>query len=130
MTVYTDGVHLITDQLDDAELHVLAAKIRLKRRWFQGDHYDLTTRNAAARAIDAGAVLISMMDLGRLRLQVRARRGAAITGVAARAIAALDRDGSWAPTPLDPALAADRNTELLRLFAPGKRIGIRGGDHL
>jgi hypothetical protein len=49
--------HLFADTLD--ELHELAAKIGLKREWFQGsgrlDHYDL---NAAmrVRAVAAGAV--------------------------------------------------------------------------
>jgi hypothetical protein len=32
--------------------------------------------------------------------------------------------------PLDPALAAEKNTELMRRFAPGKHIGRRGTDHL
>ena len=47
MAVYTDGTHLIADSLD--ELHAFAAKIGLKRYWFQDakklhPHYDITTR--------------------------------------------------------------------------------------
>lgn len=41
--VYTDGIHLIADSLD--ELHEFALKIGLKREWFQDHpkhpHYDL-----------------------------------------------------------------------------------------
>lgn len=130
MTVYTDGVHLITDQADDAELHILAGKIRLMRRWYQRDHYDLTTRKAAERAVDAGAVLVDMRDLVRLRLLIRERRGTDADRRRSITAARFGVGPDWRPTPLDPSRAADQNTALLRMFSPGKRIGIRGGDHL
>lgn len=57
MVVYTDGVHLVADNLD--ELHRFARGIGLKRIWFQDHktpHYDLTTANKLKTAIEAGAV--------------------------------------------------------------------------
>ena len=110
MTIYTDGVHLVTDAAPDyAELHAFAAKIALRPSWFQGDHYDLTTRNAAMRAVAAGAVLIDMRDLGRLTIRLRRLSGRESVGPT---FCRLELD--WAPTPLDPCLAADKNTELMR----------------
>ena len=55
---YDTVCHLFGDNPD--ELHALAAKIGLKRSWFQGnnlrlDHYDLTPNKRAA-AIKAGAI--------------------------------------------------------------------------
>lgn len=47
--------HLFADEPDAAELHTLAARIGLKRAWFQGDHYDLTPGRRAA-AVRAGAL--------------------------------------------------------------------------
>lgn len=144
MTIYTDGVHLIIDGPCSAdllgvtpdgydELHSFAAKVGLRRSWFQGDHYDLTTRAAATRAVAAGAVLIEMMDLGRVRMKTR-RAPSESPGYRRIGVGGMVRvpwlDPDWKPAPLDPALAADKNTELMRRFAPGKRIGRRGGDHL
>ena len=57
MAVYTDGVHLTADSLD--ELHQFAKELNLKRKWFQGTkkypHYDLTSDNVALRALLLGA---------------------------------------------------------------------------
>ena len=53
--VYTDGIHLVADTLD--ELHAFALKIGLKRDWFQYrgyPHYDLMG-GMTRKAIDAGA---------------------------------------------------------------------------
>lgn len=52
--------HLFADAEDEAELHAIAARIGLRRSWFQPDprgghsHYDLTPRRRRA-AIEAGA---------------------------------------------------------------------------
>jgi Protein of unknown function (DUF4031) len=66
MTVYVDDMkapfyymvmcHMIADT--EAELHAMADKIGLKRKWYQGDHYDvaLVTR---ALAVRHGAVEIT-----------------------------------------------------------------------
>jgi uncharacterized protein DUF4031 len=49
--------HMFADEADCSELHAMAAKIGLRRSWFQGDHYDLTPgRRAAALAAGAKAV--------------------------------------------------------------------------
>ena len=62
--IYTDGVHLICDG-DIEELHRFAAKIGLRRSWFQGAdkasylHYDMTVKWRVQRALNCGAKLIS-----------------------------------------------------------------------
>lgn len=76
MTVYVDDLaeygwvlrgrqvpscHLFTDTADLEELHAIAAKIGMQRRWFQdkrsAPHYDLTpSRRAAAVALGVVAV--------------------------------------------------------------------------
>jgi hypothetical protein len=129
VTIYTDGVHLICDDMTDAALHVFAAKVGFPRSWYQGDHYDVTTRAAALRVVTAGAVLIDIRDLGRLTIRCRRQRRVA-QGVAEAPEPVGLHDPAWSPVVLDATLAADKNTELLRRFAPGRRIGRRGTDHL
>ncbi len=59
--------HLFTDSADCADLHAMAAKIGLKRAWFQNEagklpHYDLVPpRRAAAAALGA-------VECGRAKL--------------------------------------------------------------
>jgi Protein of unknown function (DUF4031) len=91
MTIYVDDIriparvgrvsarwsHLSAGPFDDlAELHEFAARIGLRRSWFQAkgwprDHYDVTD-SKRAEAIAAGAVPITWRDLGAQI--VRARR--------------------------------------------------------
>ncbi len=62
MTVYVDDMrarfhdhimcHMIADT--EAELHAMAAQIGIARRWYQGDHYDVTL-DRRAQAIALGA---------------------------------------------------------------------------
>ena len=68
MTVYIDNVrnrlgpmimcHMIADSID--ELHVMAARLNLKRAWFQHDtsnpHYDISL-SKRKRSIELGAVV-------------------------------------------------------------------------
>jgi hypothetical protein len=66
--------HLFTDSAELEELHALAARIGLKRGWFQAKstpHYDLTAlrRNAA---LAAGAVAVDRRQAVAIW---RARRG-------------------------------------------------------
>lgn len=65
--------HLTSDT--EAELHVFAARIGLKRGWFQADprhpHYDLTESRREA-AIAAGAVFVPAKEQARRRLAARA----------------------------------------------------------
>lgn len=66
--------HLVADT--EAELHDLAARIGMKRSWFQGGripHYDLTEARRAA-AVLAGAKELSRREMG---LWIRARKAAA-----------------------------------------------------
>lgn len=55
----TPSCHLFTDTLDLEELHAIAAKIGMKRAWFQDSrsapHYDLVPRRRAA-AVALGVV--------------------------------------------------------------------------
>jgi hypothetical protein len=49
----------------DKELHLMAKRIGLERRKYQGDHYDLPTA-ARALAVKYGAVQITMRQLASL----------------------------------------------------------------
>ena len=78
MTVYIDDMyryafgefrgmqmsHMIAD--DDAELHDMAARIGMKREWFQGDHYDVPLPRRE-RALEIGAVAITYRQAGAMR---------------------------------------------------------------
>jgi hypothetical protein len=65
--------HMIADS--EAELHEMAAKIGIKRKWYQGDHYDICKAKRTL-AIELGAKVISRMDLGRMVItQRRAVKG-------------------------------------------------------
>lgn len=65
-SIYTDGEHLVTDGPEHV-LHKFAAGIGLKRRWHQDKgaypHYDLTSENKRAMAIERGAVRVSSREL-------------------------------------------------------------------
>jgi hypothetical protein len=62
--------HMMADT--DDELHAMAARIGLKREWFQGDHYDLTP-SRHKRAVAAGAKVVRTRDLVRIRVERRSR---------------------------------------------------------
>lgn len=56
--ILTDGTHLISDTSEE-ELHEFWNYLGFKRSWFQDGkypHYDLTTKNAYKKALNAGAV--------------------------------------------------------------------------
>ena len=71
MAVYVDSMrakfrnmvmcHMIADTA--AEAHQMAARIGVARKWYQGDHYDITMPKRAL-AVEAGAVEISWRDCG------------------------------------------------------------------
>lgn len=99
MTIYVDSAyirarvgrhdsrwcHLMSDQLDPAELHAFADRIGLRRSWFQpgkslldrtkhdpvGDHYDVT-EGKRREAVAAGAVEIDRQEFRALMLKRRA----------------------------------------------------------
>jgi hypothetical protein len=71
MSVYVDDMkagygrmkmcHMIADT--DEELHAMADKIGVARKWHQGDHYDICLSKRAL-AIKAGAVEIEWREAG------------------------------------------------------------------
>ena len=71
MTVYVDDMaasfgrmkmcHMIADSED--ELHAMADRIGVARKWYQGDHYDVALSKRAL-AIAAGAVPVTLRELG------------------------------------------------------------------
>lgn len=86
MTVYVDDMlapygrmkmsHMIADT--EAELHAMADKIGVARKWYQGDHYDIC-QSKRELAIQHGAQALSRMELGRIAIAQRraAREGKA-----------------------------------------------------
>lgn len=78
MTVYVDDMqalygrmkmsHMIADTED--ELHAMADKIGVARRWYQGDHYDIC-QSKRALSIQFGAQPLSRMELGRIAIAKR-----------------------------------------------------------
>lgn len=85
MTVYVDDMHkypvgqfgrmkmshMIADT--EAELHVMADKIGVARKWYQGDHYDIALSKRAI-AVASGAVEITYRLCGTMDA-VRRRTG-------------------------------------------------------
>ena len=77
MTVYVDDMyrvpmgrfgrmkmsHMIADT--EAELHAMADRIGVARRWYQGDHYDIALSKRAG-AIQHGAVEVTMRQLASM----------------------------------------------------------------
>lgn len=60
--------HMIGD--DEDELHAMAAAIGVARRWYQGDHYDVT-QAAKMKALERGAVPITWKQAGTMMACVR-----------------------------------------------------------
>ena len=85
VTVYVDNMrapfgrmimcHMIADT--EAELHAMADTIGVARRWYQGDHYDISLAKRAL-AVQAGAREVTRMELGRILI---ARRRAAFAAI-------------------------------------------------
>ncbi len=83
MSVYVDGMrarfgrmimcHMLADT--EAELHEMADKIGVARRWYQGNHYDVCLSKRAL-ALRHGAKEIGRHDLATL---LRAKRATAMT---------------------------------------------------
>jgi hypothetical protein len=72
MTVYVDDMrapfrrmimcHMTADT--EAELHEMANKIGVARKWYQGDHYDICLA-MSAKAVKFGAAEITWLELSR-----------------------------------------------------------------
>ena len=75
MTVYVDDMrapfgrlilcHMIADTAE--ELHSMAEAIGVARRWYQGDHYDVSLAKRA-HAVALGAREITWRDIGLMML--------------------------------------------------------------
>jgi hypothetical protein len=73
--------HMIADTTD--ELHAFAVALRLKREWFQGDHYDVSM-SVRRTAIELGAVPITLRELAHMARKPRANKaGKQIAGLLA-----------------------------------------------
>ena len=78
MTVYVDDMkapfrgmvmcHMIADT--EEELHAMADTIGVARRWYQGDHYDIS-KSKRALAVKAGAIEITKRQLGFMAINKR-----------------------------------------------------------
>ncbi len=79
MTVYVDTMqapfkgmlmcHMIADS--EEELHAMAAAIGMQRKWYQGDHYDISMERKQL-AIEKGAREIGRRELAALVFLFRA----------------------------------------------------------
>jgi len=82
MTVYVDDMykypmgqfgrmkmsHMVADT--EEELHAMADKLGLARKWYQGDHYDVSL-GVRYRAISLGAEQVTLRQLGLMMLKRR-----------------------------------------------------------
>ena len=68
----------------EAELHDMAAKIGVARRWYQGDHYDISMTKRSL-AVEAGAVEVTLRQLAKMSA-IRRRMGKLPTPQEAEAI--------------------------------------------
>ena len=79
MTVYVDNMrakygrmlmcHMIADSTD--ELHAMAQRIGIARRWYQGDHYDICLSKREI-AVKNGAVEVTLRELSAMHMHRRA----------------------------------------------------------
>jgi hypothetical protein len=67
--------HMIADT--EAELHAMADRIGVLRKWYQGDHYDIT-QSKRALAVKAGAKEIPLRELAKMAMARRRERAAAM----------------------------------------------------
>lgn len=59
--------HMMADTLE--ELNEMADKIGIKRKWFQGDHYDIC-KSKRELAVKNGAIEISMREMALKRREI------------------------------------------------------------
>lgn len=78
MTVYVDNMkaqygrmimcHMIADT--EQELHDMAQRIGVRRKWYQGNHYDICLK-MKNKAIRLGAIEVTKRDLVRKLIRIR-----------------------------------------------------------
>lgn len=66
--------HMIADT--DDELHAMADRIGVSRKWFQGDHYDICLSKRRL-ALAAGAIELSRKDLVRKVIELQRMKAGA-----------------------------------------------------
>lgn len=79
--------HMFTDDPTFAELHAMADKIGVQRKWFQGDHYDIA-KTKRALAVKAGAREVTLRQASVMMMN---RRRGRPMGTPDEAKAELDR---------------------------------------
>lgn len=57
--------HMIADTED--QLHAMADKIGIARRWYQGDHYDISLSKRRL-AVSAGAIEVTLRQLSAMNM--------------------------------------------------------------
>jgi len=87
MAVYVDDMrapfrrmimcHMLADTVE--ELHAMADKIGVNRKWFQGDHYDICISKRTL-AVKYGAVEITMREAVVVRRTFRLLTKAKVSG--------------------------------------------------
>jgi hypothetical protein len=112
--------HMIAE--DEAELHRMAGRIGVERRWYQGDHYDLPVSKRLL-AVRHGAIEIGMRELAALAFlqRVGEAMGAPET--------AIQRMREWKYARLTPAERAARlawRSRIGRQMAEGVKEGRKG----
>lgn len=139
MTVYVDNMlreyrprhrpgyvykmsHMIADS--DDELHAMAKKIGVARKWFQGDHYDIAMSKRTL-AIEHGAQSISLKLLGMMASNKRAgcRMGDTVTAERIFKLRYLVK--TFAVTPSHPAWEA---VAMANAWLSGQDMVVRNRD--
>lgn len=64
--------HMLADSVE--ELHAMADRIGIQRKWFQGDHYDICLSKRKL-AVEAGAVECSSREIVEVRRRWRKKYG-------------------------------------------------------
>lgn len=78
MTVYVDDAFIPYRRMkmshmmahSETELHAMAKKIGIKKKWFQGDHYDIC-KEKRELAIENGARKASVYQMAAMRRQLK-----------------------------------------------------------
>jgi hypothetical protein len=117
VTVYVDDMraafrghvmcHMIADT--EAELHAMAERIGIARRWYQGDHYDVTLERRG-HAIALGAVEITWRQCSLMTV-LRRRDPAA-------ALVTPEQGAAWLRARVEAMLARDTNPARSAMIAP------------
>jgi len=97
--------HMVADS--EEELHAMADRIGIARRWYQGDHYDICLKRRAL-AVSYGAREITMRQLGCMvaNMRVTGSLGDPETAVALRRTLRAHARGRRA-VPLESEAAKD-----------------------